>query len=209
MKKILWVLLLAFCVGFVQAAPSAVTAGSRRQAMVEKYGVKKISADEFLKAVSKGDTALIGQVKDLALLKAQDKFGNNCFHLAKNKVTLLTIAAVARQLNEEDYLTTFQALRDQRNHMGETPLMYHINIGKTEMFEELYRGSSLQNAIRTANAVNNKGAALVNTANVRIKLARQEGSDFSGRTVADAAKANGLQEVVQFFENHAPYMFTK
>lgn len=209
MKKILWVLLLALCVGSVQAAPSVVTTGNRRQAMVEKYGVKKISADEFLKAVSKGDTALISQVKDLAILKAQDKFGNNCFHLAKNKVTLLAIAAGIRQLDEEDYLTTFQQLRDQRNHMGETPLMYQINIGKTEMFEELYRGSSLQNAIRTANAVNNKGAALINTANVRIKLARQEGSDYSGRTVADAAKANGLQEIVSFFENNAAYMFTK
>ncbi len=209
MKKILWVLLAALCVGSVQAAPLVITTGSRRQAMVEKYGVKKISADEFLKAVAKGDRALISQVKDLAVLKAQDKFGNNCFHFAKDKVTLLAIAAVARQLDQEDYLTTFQQLRDQRNHMGETPLMYHINIGQTEMFEELYRGSSLQNAIRTANAVHNKGGALVNTANVRIKLARQEGSDYSGRTVADAAKANGLQEVVQFFENHAPYMFTK
>ena len=209
MKKILWVLLVALCVGSVQAAPSVFTAGSRRQVMVEKYGVKKVSADEFLKAVTKGDTTLIGQVKDLAVLKAQDKFGNNCFHLAKNKVTLLAIAAVARQLDQEDYLTTFQELRDQRNHMGETPLMYHINIGQTEMFEELYRGSALQNAIRTANAVNNKGAALINTANVRIKLARQEGSDYSGRTVADAARANGLQKVVQFFENNAPYMFTK
>ena len=68
MKKILWVLLLALCVGSAQAAPSAVTTGSRRQAMVEKYGVKKISADEFLKAVVKGDTALISQVKDLAIL---------------------------------------------------------------------------------------------------------------------------------------------
>ena len=208
MKKILWVLIFALCVPAAYAAQNETgVIGARRQAMVQKYA-KKITAEEFLSAVRNGNLTLIGQVQEPALFKAQDKFGNNCFHLAKDAATIQAVAAAARRL-DNNYLTLFKTLRDQRNHIGETPLLYHVGLGKADTFEVLYRGSSLQEAVRAANAVSNKGAALVNTANVKQAVVRTEASDQSGRTVADVALANGLEEVVAYFEQHAPYLFTK
>lgn len=206
MKKIIFILLIMFSVGAVQAAPFVSSASENRQGIVARKNTVDTPADKFLEAVSNGDTQAVLNVQDKKLLRAQDKFGNNCFHLAKNRATLLAIASVARQL-DEDYLELFKTLRNQRNQMGETPLMYQISFAKTEMFKDLYGGSHLQKLVREANAVNT-GAALIDTANVKKQLARAEASDKSGRTVADAARANGLEEVVLFFQKHAPYLFS-
>jgi len=205
MKSIFSILLVCVVALSAAAAPASPTA-SRRDAMIKRYTFKISSGDDLLKAAEKGYIYAINSVTDVSLLQATDKFGNNVFHLAKDAVTLQALAAVARRL-DENYLTRLNSLRNQRNYMGETPLMYHVNMGKQGTWKSLYSGTRLQEAMLAANAVSDRGGALVKTADVRKGLVRQEASDDSGRTVAQAALANNMSDVVAFFQTNAPYLF--
>ncbi len=208
MKKILWMLLIALCVGGVQAAPAGLSAGSHRQTAAVKKAASVQTAQDFLDAARKGNLAEIARLQNPSFLTAQDAYGYNAFHLAKNIATVHTIAATVRRLQPDNYIEIFKILRDQRSYIGETPLIYHVRLGKEDTFGALYRGSSLSQAVHEANAVNKDGA-LRTVAGVRQQVARQEASDNSGQTVADMAKANNLPGVIAFLETHAPYLFTK
>ncbi|MCQ2410607.1 MAG: hypothetical protein MJ053_03720 [Elusimicrobiaceae bacterium] len=207
MKSIFSILLVCVVALSAAAAPASDAVGtSRRDALIKRYTFKISSEDDLLKAAEKGYIYAINSVTDVSLLQATDKFGNNVFHLAKDAVTLQALAAVARRL-DENYLTRLNSLRNQRNYMGETPLLYHVNMGKQGTWKSLYSGTRLQENILAANAVSDRGGALVKTADVRKSLVRQEASDDSGRTVAQAALANNMSDVVTFFQTNAPYLF--
>lgn len=168
------------------------------------------SAEEFLSVVRKGDTAAILSVQDAALLQVTDKFGNNCFHLAKDALTLQSLGKVVRRLTAQQAFATINHLRNQRNNMGETPLMAHINYGKTDTFQLLYEGSELAGAIREARSVS-MGGSLLPVAEIKQGVVLTLSKDNSGRTVAQAALANrdfpGMESIVQFFDKQAPYLF--
>ncbi len=218
MKKILGVLLLTLLVGAVQAAQPENL--SRREKMLLRYGpkptvaVKASAADTFLRAVRQGDLEAIAQVTDKETLTAQDKFGNNAFHLAPNAATIQAVAGQVRRMlgEEEDFVAMLSTLRNQRNWVGETPLMTHINYGDADTFQLLYEGSSLAEKVRAARLVN-KGGALEPTAWVLKQVARVQSTDNSGRTVAQAALAHyqsgnlAMQSVVEFFQKNASYLF--
>ncbi|MBR4592446.1 MAG: hypothetical protein IKO35_04475 [Elusimicrobiaceae bacterium] len=210
MKNIFFVLLIALLVPTVQAATIVDTSsmGPRRLAMIQRYA-PKMSEENFLKAVREGDIAAIDQLTESRFLLATDKFGNNCFHLAKDAATVQAIATLVRRF-EKNYINTFNFLRNQRNAAGETPVMTHINYGKTDTFRLLYEGSELATAIRAVNAVD-KGGALGHTAEVKKGVAFALSKDNSGRTIAQAAAANilvpGMVDIVQYFENNASYLF--
>lgn len=171
------------------------------------------TAEQFLQAAKEGNTAFFATLQDASVLKTKDKFGNNAFHLAKNASTVQAIAAAVRRLSEkgESYYTVLATLRDQRNNAGETPLMAHINYGKTDTFHLLYEGSKLATAVRETKALN-IGGALKGVAGIKGSvIARTLACDNSGRTVAQAARANqdipGMSRIVQFFEKNASYLF--
>ena len=216
MKHILFLLVFALLVPAVQAAPNApVQAMSRRQIMVQRYSPKAQTEEQFLEAVRRGDTGVIFSSMQESFLKATDKFGNNCFHLAKDAATVQALAAGIRRLKSkdafpEDYLSFINYLRNQRNNMGEIPLMTHINYGKADTFQLLYTGTKLAAAIRAARSVD-KGGALSATADIKKNVAIALSTDNSGRTVAQAALANReapeMEKVIAFFEENASYLF--
>ena len=215
MKHIFFLLVFALLVPAVQAAPvTAQTGASRRQIMLQRYATKAavtkaLTAEGFLEAATKGDTETIFSVKDITLFDQTDKFSNNCFHLAKDEATLQALAAVIRRLDENNSRRIIRQLRNQRNNMGETPLMRQINLGKAQMFEPLYRGSELAESIRETRSVS-KGGALNIPAKIKEGITKSLSKDNSGRTVAQAALANinepGMDKVVAYFEEHAPYL---
>ena len=206
MKKILIMyVLLGVCVAFPALAENHKITLSRPASVATVS-----SASDFLAAVQKGDTKALLRVTDASLLHVTDKFGNNCFHLAKNAATVQALARLVRRLETDQAVLVINQLRNQRNHMGETPLMAHINYGQADTFRLFYEGSELAGAIREANAVNT-GGALLPVAGIKKGLALSLAKDKSGRTVAQAALANrhmpGMEAVVQFFEQRAPYLF--
>lgn len=215
MKHILVILVLALFVPTLQAE-TVVAQGtsSRRQEMLQRYARKSavkqvLTAEQFLEVARKGDTDAIASVTQLDFFKQTDKFSNNCFHLAKDAATVQALAAAIRRL-DNNFQAEIKRLRNQRNDMGETPLLAHINYGKADTFALLYEGSDLAEAVREVRLVD-KGGALSVTASIKKGIARSLSQDISGRTVAQAALANmeqpGMASVVEYFQIHAPYLF--
>ncbi len=209
MKKMFWILVIALCVPTGLMAQTKADHSRGRQAMVAKYS-PKITAEHFLQAAAKGDTALIARVQDADLLFAKDKFGNNALHLSKNAVTVQAIAAAVRRLMPGRLSDVLNDLLNERNQSGEIPLMAHINYGKADTFKLLYKGTKLAEAIREAKNAD-KGGAITIAADIKQTTARALSTDKSGRTVAQAALANinepGMQEIVFFFQTNARYLF--
>lgn len=215
MKKILFILLVVLFAGSAtMAVADDVKPGQRRAQMLQQY-VKKnpaaaVSEENFLNMVKEGDVDAISKVQDIALFQANDKFGNNCFHLAPDAATLQALAGVVRRLNPALLEETFSRLRNERNDMGETPLMAHVSYGKAETFFLLYRGSELEMNIRQVQAID-KGGALSSAASIRKGVVVALSKDMSGRTVAQAALANAdkpnMSRVINFFRANAPYLF--
>ena len=211
MKKflIIYAVLSILCVLPV----AAQTSGKRLyypSAAAEKAAPVISSEKEFLAAAKDGQQEAILKLKESAWLLATDKFGNNCFHLAKDAPTLQALAAAVRRLSPEQSFSIISRLRNQRNNMGETPLMAHINYGKADTFRLLYEGSELAGAIREAKSVST-GGALLEVAEIKEGVVLSLAKDNSGRTVAQAAQANynrpGMSRVVEFFRQEAPYLF--
>ena len=179
-------------------------------ATTERVTLTISSEEAFLVAAKEGRKEAIIQMKGSAWLLATDKFGNNCFHLAKDASTLQVLAAAVRRLEPKQSFLIISQLRNQRNNMGETPLMAHINYGKADTFRLLYEGSELASAIREAKAVNT-GGALLQVAEIKEGVVLSLAKDNSGRTVAQAALANynypGMGEVIEFFRHEASYLF--
>ncbi|MBR4355232.1 MAG: hypothetical protein IKP96_01460 [Elusimicrobiaceae bacterium] len=210
MKKFFFLLLVMMLIVTVQgvAAPNAAVAGSRRVEIMRRYVQKMPSAQALFLAAQEGNVEAIGTLTRADFLQATDKFGNNCFHLAKNADTVQALAAAVRRL-EKDPTAVINHLRNQRNNMGETPLMYHVNYGKADAFRLLYEGTELAAAVREVSRVD-KGGALKHSADIKKGVALAVSRDNSGRTVAQAALANidkpGMQSIVNFFERTAPYL---
>lgn len=211
MKKIFIIYVALSILGVLPVA--AQISGKRLyypSATVAKAAPVISSEREFLTAAKNGEQEAILRVNDSSWLLATDKFGNNCFHLAKDTSTLQALAATIRRLSPEQSFSIISQLRNQRNNMGETPLMAHINYGKADTFRLLYEGSELAGAIREAKAVST-GGALLEVAEIKEGVALSFAKDNSGRTVAQAAQANynypGMSRVVEFFQREAPYLF--
>jgi len=213
MKNILFILMACWMVTPVFAAPYADTAAAGRRAeMVQRYNQKALG-EQLLSFAKEGDVtsinALAERAKNGSYLMSVDKFGNNAFHLAKDAQTVQAVAAAVRQTYKKDFVAKIGTLRNQRNQSGETPLMAHINYGKADTFFLLYVGSDLQKAVNAVKAVN-KGGALDITTEIKKGVVLSLAQDASGRTVAQAARANasadGMQRVINFLTEEAPYL---
>lgn len=207
MKKI-FILFLSVCMVLIGFSPvlSAKETG-RREVMLSKYLPIRTEQD-LLQAVANGNLYTLRTLEDSSLLTATDKFGNNCLHLAKDATTLKVLTERIQVVADKGE-ATLKHLRDQRNHAGETPLMAHINMGQADTFMLLYQGSSLENSIHQAQQT--KQGALRVIFNIKKAIVLENSKDNSGRTVAQAAKANAqaanMQHVIRFFQIEAPYLF--
>ena len=208
MKKLLCVLFFA-CSVLAGFTPGVQAGTPGRLAMVQKYA-KKITPEQFLQAARQADLEVIRQVTTLDVLIATDKFGNNALHLAKNADTIKAIDETILKLAPETAQEISKQLREQRNHMNETPVMTHVSYGKADTFDLLYKGTQLAASIREVRSVD-KGGALTITADIKKATTRALCADRSGRTIAQAARANinqpGMQQIVYFFEANARYLF--
>ncbi len=216
MKKIISILLVVMVVNFASIVQAEVRKSTRRSQLVQHYLDKNpahVSAEAtFLQAVSRGDTAFINRVTDSSLFFVEDKFGNNCFHLAKDASTLQALARNIRRLvPAKDQKSSIARLLNGRNHVQETPLMEHINAGKAgSTFFLLYNGSDLALAIEEANKID-KGGALATAAQIKKGIAVGLSKDSGGRTIAQAALDNAdkprMDLVIAFLKRQAPYLF--
>lgn len=222
MKKFLSLVLVALIVSAVQAAPSFGTAPTsvRRHEMVQRYMSKDMLEARFWEAVDKGQTAFIDQIEDATFLTKKDKFGNNCFHRAKNAATVQALSAAIRRLYKEQAPAVLHDLINHKNEsMGETPAQMHINYGKADTFRLLFAGehatvqarSDLAVAIMKVRPTMNLTGPIAISANLQKAQIRTMSQDKSGRTIAQAALANadkpGMDSVIRYFQTNAPYLF--
>ena len=174
MKKIFSLLIVVLMTTIVQASPLQNTASARRVQMIERYLKQRVINEDFpttlFLAARKGDAQAISswaqQATNGAPLLRSDKFGNNLFHVAKDASTVQALAAAVRTFYKTDYAQKIAELKNQRNKMGETPLMMHISYGRTDTFYLFYSGSLLELAIENVQSVD-KGGSLSNVAEIR------------------------------------------
>jgi len=222
MKKFLSLVLVALIVSTLQAAPSL--GGSpvtvRRHEMVQRYMSKDTLETRFWEAVDKGQTSFIDQIENADLLTKQDKFGNNCFHRAKDAATVQALSAAIRRLYKDQAPDILHDLINHKNTiMGETPAQMHINYGKADTFSLLFAGtnravkahSDLAVAILKLRPNMNLTGPIALSANLEKAQLRAMSQDKSGRTIAQAALANadkpGMDSVIRYFQANAPYLF--
>ena len=219
MKKITFILMLGLMVASLNAAPLKDTVQTRRAQMVERYLIKqRVQIAEvtaaLISASKSGDIEAIAKwassTTQPSPLLGTDKFGNNVFHVAKDASTVQALAAAVRTLYKNDYAEKIAFLKNQRNQVGETPLMMHVGYGRTETFNLFYDGSDLEEAIKKMQSVNKGGlfspvAAILQSEVVRLS------QDNSGRSFCQAARAGmsyypHLQEVVTFCKVNVPFL---
>jgi hypothetical protein len=218
MKKIFSLLIVVLMTTIVQASPLQNTASARRVQMIERYLKQRVINEDFpttlFLAARKGDTQAISswaqQATNGAPLLRTDKFGNNLFHVAKDASTVQALAAAVRTLYKTDYAQKIAELKNQRNKMGETPLMMHISYGRTDTFYLFYSGSLLELAIENVQSVD-KGGSLSNVAEIRKDEVRRLAQDNSGRNFCQSARDGisyypNLQEVVSFCAVNVSYL---
>ena len=207
MKKT-FILFLSVCMALV-VVTSVLSAKetSRREIMLSKYLPIRTEQD-LLQAAANGNLYVLRTLEDSSLLTATDKFGNNCLHLAKDAATVEVLTGRLQPVANTGN-SILKRLRDQRNHVGETPLMAHINRGQSDTFFLLYRGSSLADDIRQTKQTQKGALRIIH--NIKKSIALENSKDNSGRTVAQAANANaqapGMNYVIRFFQQEAPYLF--
>lgn len=222
MKKFLSLVLVALIVSAVQAAPSfsTIPTNSRRQEMVQRYVSKHSLESRFWEAVDKGDIAFIDQLEDAVLLTKTDKFGNNCFHRAKNAATVQALSAAIRRIYKEQAPGILHGLINQKNKtMNETPAQAHLSVGKTDTFALLFASEkgTLQASSDLAVAISKLRPTMHLTGPIAISTTlekeriRSLSQDKAGRTIAQVALANanqpGMDNVIRYFQANAPYLF--
>lgn len=222
MKKFLSLVLVALIVSAVQAAPSfnVMPTSVRRHEMVQRYMPKETLENRFWEAVDKGQTAFIDRLEDASLLVKQDKFGNNCFHRAKNAATVQALAAAMRRLYKDQAPVVLHDLINHKNNtMGEIPAQTHLSVGKTDTFALLFASEqgTLQARADLAVAIsklrpnmNLTGPIAISTSLEKERI-RVMSQDKAGRTIAQVALANanqpGMDNVIRYFQANAPYLF--
>jgi hypothetical protein len=226
MKKILFILLVALIVfGAEIARADAVKLNMRP--MLQKEEVRSSlersvlradrgetdKAKQFLGWVRTGNLKAIEGITDINLFSAKDEYGNNCFHLAKNRMTIQSLAGRIRNLDQQNYRTVISNLRNERNNSGETPLFTLIRYGDDVYgaFFLTYMGSDLQLKIQEVQSKDVGGLLSDSAARVAKEEAIALSKDNAGQTIAQAALLNkdkpGMDRVLAFFHENAEYLF--
>ncbi len=101
-----------------------------------------------IKLARQGNTKLLAQLAQNEVngdfLNAKDKYGNNLFHVAKNADTVQVAASLVRKFYGAKTTQQITLMVDQRNLLGETPLLAQVNAGHVDTFRSLYSLSTLK-----------------------------------------------------------------
>ena len=175
----------------IQATLTEKTTQATHFMQPDAYGTPLV-----IKLARQGDTKTLHQIAHSSnaatILGAQDSYGNNLFHVAKNADTVQVIAALIRQAYGTKAPTQITAMVDQKNKLGETPLHAQLNAGHADTFRPLYRHSTLKKKNDAANRqlMRLEGVSEdISNSNRRIycQEIRQLGS-ANGRTLLQAAQ---------------------
>ena len=212
-------------VSMVQAAPADETRGERRQQLVHEYLTRAISAADLNKENEFGDTPVFtaaqnGNVKAIlnfekraangSFLLRVGKNGNNVFHVARNAQTFQALAHVLRKFYPNDYKVKIHQMMNQRNSFGETPVQAQINYGRADTFQIAFQYTDLYEKMITVKSKLDKGGIVAEVAKMEASVVIEMSKDGSGRTIAQAARDNasapGMDRVISFFAEKAPYL---
>ncbi len=157
MKHAIFTLLFGFVL-FPAGAFAQQTNASRLSAALTAQTARVLGADlskpdaygtpYVLRLVRQGDTKTLRQavqnVSDGSFLLVKDAYGNNIFHVAKDATTVQAVAALVRQFYGPQTAHIIRTLTDEKNRLGETPLMAQINAGHGDTFLPLYAHTTLK-----------------------------------------------------------------
>ncbi len=225
MKNILFILVVCLMVSVVNAAPNADARQERRQQLVHEYLTRAISSADLNKENEFGDTPVFtaaqnGDVNSIlkfgqraasgSFLLRTGKNGNNVFHVARNAQTFQALARVLRKFYPSDYKIKIRQMMNQRNQLGETPVQAQINYGRADTFRIAFPYTELYEKIMTVKSKMDKGGLVAEVAKTEAAAVLEMSKDFSGRTIAQAARDNasapGMDKVVAFFNENASYL---
>ena len=109
----------------------------------------------FLKLARQGDIKTLRQAAQTVtsgdFLLVKDSYGNNMFHVAKDAATLQVLAALVRRFYDPQTSQIIYKLANEKNRLGETPLMAQINAGHPDTFRPLYDYTALKIKNEAAN----------------------------------------------------------
>lgn len=155
----------------------------------------------FLKLARQGDTQILRQAAQTVasgdFLLAKDRYGNNMFHVAKDAATIQVLASLVRQFYGSQTLKIIHQLADERNRLGETPLMAQINAGHADTFRPLYTYTTLK--VKN-DAVNNQ---VLRWQGMDENIIRQNRADYC-EEVINLSSANG-RTLLQAAQDQVPY----
>lgn len=163
----------------------------------------------------KGDVQAISSLKDVAgnvkdrgafLLRVDTKTGNNVFHVAKDVQTIQALARLLRVYYPVSYGKKIRQMMNHRNYALETPVHRQINYGRSDSFKATFSYTELYDRIIKVKTKLDRGGLVAETALSEVEEILLQSKDSSGRTIAQAAKANNMTEIVDFFNKNAPYL---
>lgn len=198
MKKILFILLSAWVL-----FPAAGFAKARQDASVA------------FRAAQRGDVRLLGEMKNLAsadVLFYRDANRNNIFHEARDLDTFAALEQSFCAFYAQDCQARVNALLEEKNALGETPLRRQLNFGRADVYVRyLSRTQLYAQMARSRKAMLTGGLLAEISGRAEAEAAVRQSRDSSGLT--DAQMAYRLQwgnpamsRLVKWFERYAPYM---
>ena len=109
----------------------------------------------IIKLARQGDTQTLQQltnnVSSGEFLLAQDTYGNNIFHVAKNAATIHILSSLVRRFYGANAPKMIAEMMNTRNRLGETPLHAQVNAGHDDTFRPIYNHTSLKAKNEAAN----------------------------------------------------------
>ncbi len=145
---------------FAQQHPQQRLSVALTAQMARTLGSNLSQPDEYgtpylLKLARQGDMKTLRQAAQTTasgdFLLVKDRYGNNMFHVAQDATTIQVLAALVRQFYGSQTPQIIHQLADEKNRLGETPLMAQINAGHPDTFRPLYAHTTLKIKNEAAN----------------------------------------------------------
>lgn len=169
-----------------------------------------------LRAAQDGNLSVVARLKQVAaadVLLARDANNNNVFHLARNMETFQALENAFCTYWEKDCKQRVDALLEERNLSGETPLRRQLNLGHADVYlEYIGRTSLARHIVRARKAKLSGGLLAQSSGEAEANAALQKSRDASGLTDAQMARRlafdnPAMSRVVFSYRKFAPYLF--
>ncbi len=233
MKNIIFILIACLAVTFVSAQETPfpqMDVNSKRAQMVRRYvtasvASRKLSNSELTQENEYGNTrlfqaALEGDVSSLLKLSSlagsgdfllqKGKNGNNVFHVARNVETVQAVASLVRHFYDKKSGEVIRRLMNEKNDLGETPALMQLGYARAEVFLVLFKYTDQYDQMLDLKGRLAAGGLVADLAEGEKQDFIKSVTDASGRTMAQVALDNsslpGMDRVIRFFEENAPYL---